>query len=603
MESLSQISEYLRNLEDMFKDSGDSLEKLESMLEKAKTDLENGDIVGENDVCLPKEPKKRVVVFTRAPSKKYDAPHMRYSTPCAVEGIKAWDAELNMEYGDNYITEDVLDKLGFVRLDYEDYGRKKVKDVKVNIHGHIFKVDFVVLDYCNSDEPEVVFGRDFLVTTKCTVDFALSELKINITNLEEEKEVDEMIAELCEGMEKKKEGKEEVCKMGKANRKKGTLNKLTQPSNPKVTNSTSSSSSLPSTPPNSPKVTQPLTNEQKEAILENLEEKIHELMEKKPVIEVLNDYMTYRKKLDSVMMARSRLEDTTFDEVERERIVENGLPKKMSDPGNFVLPIKVNGTTPMYALADTGSSVSVMPYPLYQRLGLCNPQPNQSNLTMADNSKAKAMGEVKNVRVQIGYQAFLCDFLVLNIPVDKELPILLGRPFLRTCGAIIDMGHGTMTINDGILKHTYYPKPRRGKRDSMDEEEEDYFGCFEVGRDEEGRPKYGPLTPSFFDIEDEMERALAMEAFFNPFKNIFVFNKLTDFLGSLPVQLKNLEWGPDGPSNYKKEEGDGEWHVKFDIVCPSGRNFARRFKTQKTNRKISGKYQSEDILRNEYFQG
>ena len=115
-------------------------------------------------------------------------------------------------------------------------------------------------------------------------------------------------------------------------------------------------------------------------------------MEKKPVIKVLNDYMTYRKKLDSVMMARSRLEDTTFDEVERERIVENGLPKKMSDPGNFVLPIKVNGTTPMYALADTGSSVSVMPYPLYQRLGLCNPQPNQSNLTMADNSKAKAMG-------------------------------------------------------------------------------------------------------------------------------------------------------------------------------------------------------------------
>jgi hypothetical protein len=63
MESLSQISEYLRNLEGMFKDSGDSLEKLKSMLEKAKADLENGEVVGENDVCLPKEPKERVVVF------------------------------------------------------------------------------------------------------------------------------------------------------------------------------------------------------------------------------------------------------------------------------------------------------------------------------------------------------------------------------------------------------------------------------------------------------------------------------------------------------------------------------------------------------------
>ena len=305
------------------------------------------------------------------------------------------------------------------------------------------------------------------------------------------------------------------------------------------------------------------------------------------------------------MMATARLEDKNFDEFARERIVENGLPKKESDPGNFVLPIKVNGTDAMYALADTGASVNVMPYPLYKRLGLGNPQPNQYNLTMADNSRAKAMGEVKNVRVQVGYQAFLADFLVLNIPEDKELPLLLGRTFLRTCGAIIDMGRGTMTISDGILKHTYYPKPRGKiiKEVHEEEEEEDHLGCFEVGRDEEGRPKYGPIVPSYFGIEDELERALAMEVFYNPFKNVFVFHKLTDFLGSLPVQLKNLEWGPEGASVYKKEEGDGEWHVKFDIVCPDGRNFARKFKTQMTNRKLSSKFQSEDILKHEYFEG
>ena len=535
-----------------------------------------------------------MVVFTKAPPKEFDSPHVRYSTPCAVEGVRAWDAELNMEYGDNYISEDVLGKIGFVKVDYVDYGRKKVRDVKVNIHGHIFKVDFVVLDYCFTDEPEVVFGRDFLVTTKCTLDFALKELRIDIAELEHEQKVDEMIEELRKEMDL-----EEVCKMSKASRKRSPSNKLTQPTTPKTS---SSSSSL--TPPISPKVTQPLSHEQKEAIMENLETKIHELMEKKPVIEVLNDYVTYRRKLDAIMTAKSKHQDESFNEEEKNRVIENGLPKKKMDPGNFVLPIKVNGTTPMYALADTGSSVSVMPFPLYQKLGLGNPQPSECRLTMADNSQAKAMGEVRNVRIQVGYQAFLCDFLVLNIPIDKELPLLLGRPFLRTCGAIIDMGQGTMTIDDGVLKQTYYPKPIRGRKDYVyEEDEEEYFGCFEVGRDDEGRPMYGPKTPTFFDIEDEMERALAMEAFFNPFKNVFVFHKLTDFLGSLPVQLKNLEWGPEGPSQYKKDQGDGEWHVKFDIVCPSGRNFARRFKTQKTNRKPSGKYQSEDILRSEYFQG
>ncbi|GJS39462.1 zinc finger, CCHC-type containing protein [Tanacetum coccineum] len=131
-----------------------------------------------------------------------------------------------------------------------------------------------------------------------------------------------------------------------------------------------------------------------------------------------------------------------------------------------------------------------------------DPKPYNSNLTMADNTQAKAMGEVKNVRIQIGYQAYLVDFLILDIPMDKELSLLLGRLFLRTCGAVIDMGH----------------------------EEDNWLSCFEVGRDEDGNPKYGHVAPSFLDIEDDMERALAMKAYFNPFKKIIVFKKLIDFL-------------------------------------------------------------------------
>ncbi|GJW74988.1 hypothetical protein Tco_0134358 [Tanacetum coccineum] len=33
---------------------------------------------------------------------------------------------------------------------------------------------------------------------------------------------------------------------------------------------------------------------------------------------------------------------------------------------------------------------------------------------------------------------------------DKKKEDTFGRPFLRTCGAMIDMGHGTMTIDDGV---------------------------------------------------------------------------------------------------------------------------------------------------------
>ncbi|GKB38443.1 putative ribonuclease H-like domain-containing protein [Tanacetum coccineum] len=335
-----------------------------------------------------------------------------------------------------------------------------------------------------------------------------------------------------------------------------------------------------------------------------LERKYQELEEKKTIIEVLENYMVYRNKLDDVLMGRAMLENKDHREEERERIIEKGLPKKLSDSGNFILPVRVNGVTHLSVLADTRASVSVLPYSLYKNLGLGNPRLYYFDLTMANNTQAKAMGEVRNVRIQIGYQAYHSDFLVLDIPVDKELLLFLGRPFLRTCGALIDMGRGKMTIDDGVIKHTYYPKPRAYKAylESFEiDEDEDCLGCYDVGRDEDENPKYGPVAPSFLDIEDEMERELAMEAYFNPFKNIIVFKKLIDCLGSLSVQLNNTDWGSKGYGVYKKTKEDGVWHARFEVTTPSGRKFTRGFKTNKTKRKLSRIFTSKDILKFDNF--
>nr|GFC34040.1 hypothetical protein [Tanacetum cinerariifolium]GFC34126.1 hypothetical protein [Tanacetum cinerariifolium] len=202
-------------------------------------------------------------------------------------------------------------------------------------------------------------------------------MRIDVTMLKKDKDVDTLLENLVENMVKVGGTSGKLVKMGKANHLKCyNVNKLTPPSPPKV-----KEIPKPSSTPYQP-IFHPLSPKQKEKILEALERK------------------------------------------------------------------------------DTGTSVSVLPYLLYLNLGLSNPRPYHSNLTMAHNTQAKEMGEVRNVRIQIGYQAYLADFLVLDIPVDKELPLLLGRPFLRTCGAMIDMGHETMTIGDGVIKHTYYPKSR-----------------------------------------------------------------------------------------------------------------------------------------------
>ncbi|GJR26016.1 hypothetical protein Tco_1102248 [Tanacetum coccineum] len=426
MGTLSLVLEYLKDLEE-YMDDGDSRVAKESKLFYA---LEHKSVVIEVD-------NHKIAIFTKAPLWAFGEPFMRYSLPCKVEGQGSWDVELDITDSANYVTEKVLEIIGFMHVSLSDYGRKMVNDINVEIHGIKFKDDFVVLDYVNEGEPSILFGRDFLATTKSQVDFVFGEIRMNLTMFEEGIDVIDLLEEVGSL-------REELVKMGK----------------------------------------------KKEKMKEVLDIKYKELEESKPILEVLENYVMYKKKLDEILIGKERHNKKEFSEEFKVGIIKHDL-------------------------------------------GLGDPRPYQMNLTIADNTQAKAMGEVKNVMIQIGYQAYVVDLLILDIPVDPKLPLLLGRPFLRTCRAIIDMGRAFKM-----------------------EGEDDWLGSFEVGRDEDRNMKYGPVVPSFIDIKDDMEKALAMEAYFNPFKNVIVFKKLVDFFGSLPVQLKNLDWGNKGYGTYKKVDGE-----------------------------------------------
>ncbi|GJT53277.1 hypothetical protein Tco_0988331 [Tanacetum coccineum] len=304
--------------------------------------------------------------------------------------------------------------MGFVRVNFSDYGRKMVNDVNVEIHGVKFKVDFVVLDYVNEGKPSIVFVRDFLATTKSQVNFGLGEIRMNLTKFKEGIDVIDLLEEVGSSSG-------EVVKMGKANCNKGyNINKLTPPPSLRL-------KEIPPTSTIPPQlIYHPLTPKQMEKIKEVLDIKYKELEESKPILDVLENYVIYKKKLDEILIGKERLNKKEFSEEDKAGIIEHGLPKKMCDPGNYVLPVKINGVVEMVALVDTGASVSVLPYSLYKDLGLGDPRPYQMNLTMADNTQAKATGEVKNVRLQIGYQAYVVDLLILDILVDLELSFLLG---------------------------------------------------------------------------------------------------------------------------------------------------------------------------------
>ncbi|GJV08566.1 retrovirus-related pol polyprotein from transposon TNT 1-94 [Tanacetum coccineum] len=76
---------------------------------------------------------------------------------------------------------------------------------------------------------------------------------------------------------------------------------------------------------------------------ELLDIKYLELEESKPVLEVLENYVMYKNKLDEILIGKERLNKKEFSEEDKVGIIEHGFPKKMCDPENYVFPVKING--------------------------------------------------------------------------------------------------------------------------------------------------------------------------------------------------------------------------------------------------------------------
>jgi hypothetical protein len=60
------------------------------------------------------------------------------------------------------------------------------------------------------------------------------------------------------------------------------------------------------------------------------------------------------------------------------------------------------------------------------------------DLLLADDSTKKALGRVNDVMVELHMTYVSVDFIVMDMGSNTSSPIILGRPFLRTIGAIID---------------------------------------------------------------------------------------------------------------------------------------------------------------------
>nr|GEX44567.1 reverse transcriptase domain-containing protein [Tanacetum cinerariifolium] len=129
-------------------------------------------------------------------------------------------------------------------------------------------------------------------------------------------------------------------------------------------------------------------------------------------------------------------------------VVLKKLLEKLGDPGRFLIPCDFSEFENCLALADLGASINLMTLSIWKKLGLPTLNDTKMVLELADRTISKPTGVVENVFVKVGKFYFLADFVVLDFIADTRIPLILGRPFMSTAHALIDVYKGEI-----ILRH------------------------------------------------------------------------------------------------------------------------------------------------------
>ena len=112
-------------------------------------------------------------------------------------------------------------------------------------------------------------------------------------------------------------------------------------------------------------------------------------------------------------------------------------------------------------LCDLGASISIMPKKLYDILHLQPLEPCFLDVFMLNNSMQKPLERVDDVHIMVNNNFVPVDFLFLDIECNASFPIVLGRHFFRTVGAIIDMKEGNIKYQFPLKKGMeHFPRKR-----------------------------------------------------------------------------------------------------------------------------------------------
>ncbi|GJR43399.1 retrotransposon ORF1 [Tanacetum coccineum] len=238
--------------------------------------------------------------------------------------------------------------------------------------------------------------------------------------------------------------------------------------------------------------------------------------------------------------------------------------KEKKDPRAFIFPIRLEGRINENALADTGSDTNTMPYRIYKQLGRDDIMKEDRNITMINYTEAEVTSRLVNVLCQVGFTTMSDKFLILEIPIDLDAPIVVGREFLDTIRGNIDIPNRIFTTFDGRTRQTF--RAAKSEKIIIAESDSDDKEDYVIKRNDMGTPIHNSRPIGYQNNTNPAENMTlsTLESVINPFRKISVWKKAVSFLGSLPAKLRDVEWKPDYKLCYSNPEL-ATWQWKTEI--------------------------------------
>ncbi|XP_061352468.1 uncharacterized protein LOC133297362 [Gastrolobium bilobum] len=159
----------------------------------------------------------------------------------------------------------------------------------------------------------------------------------------------------------------------------------------------------------------------------------------------MSNYAKFMKELLSRKHKLQEFETVALTE-ECSAIIQKKLPPKLRDPGSFNISIAIGNINVGRALCDLGASINLVPLFVMKSLRISELKPTMVSLQLADITLRRPNRVIKDVLVKVDKFIFPADFVVLDMEEEGNMSLLLGRSFLATTRAMIDMEKGKLEL-------------------------------------------------------------------------------------------------------------------------------------------------------------